>query len=167
MSRHPTASLTHVPPALRATNRDYALTASALALRVAPVARRAAGIERRDEAKGRLRDKDALDVFRLLRAVDLSAFAAGFARLRPSQLAADSPLWALSELENVFGESESVGVGIVVRAIEALMPEAEVLAAVPRLAREVLGWRRRSGWVRLRPTRALKRRIGYSTTNKL
>ena len=37
---------------------------------------------RRDEAKGRLKDKDALDVFRLMRAVDPPVFAAGFARLR-------------------------------------------------------------------------------------
>ncbi len=93
---------------------------------------------RRDEAKGRLRDKDALDVFRLLRAVDPPAFAAGFARLRASQLAADSTLWALSEFEALFCGSESVGVRMVVRATEGLMLEAEVRAAVPLLAREVL-----------------------------
>ena len=82
---------------------------------------------------------DALDVFRLLRAVDPPVFAAGFARLRASQLAADSTLWALSELEALFCASESVGVGMVVRATEGLMLEAEVRAAVPLLAREVLG----------------------------
>ena len=82
---------------------------------------------------------DALDVFRLLRAVDPPAFAAGFARLRSSQLAADSMVWTLSELEALFCGSESVGVGMVVRATEGLMLEAEVRAAVPLLAREVLG----------------------------
>ena len=82
---------------------------------------------------------DALDVFRLLRAVDPPAFAAGFARIRASQLAADSTLWALSEFEALFCASESVGVGMVVRATEGLIPEAEVRAAVPLLAREVLG----------------------------
>ena len=78
-------------------------------------------------------------MFRLLRAVDPPVFAAGFARLRASHLAAGSMLWALSELEKLFGESESVGVAMVVRATEGLMLEAEVRAAVPLLAREVLG----------------------------
>ena len=94
---------------------------------------------RRDEAKGRLGDKDAFDAFRLLRAVDPPAFAAGFARLRAGQLAADSTLRALSELEALFCGSELVSVGMVVRATEGLMLEAEVRAAVPLLARGVLG----------------------------
>ena len=82
---------------------------------------------------------DALDVFRLLRAVDPPAFAAGFACLRASRSAADSTLWALIELQALFCGSGSVGVGMVVRATEGLIPEAEVRAAVPLLAREVLG----------------------------
>jgi len=93
---------------------------------------------RLDEGRGRLKDKDALDVFRLMRAVNPPAFAVGFERLRESRLAAASTLWALDEFAKMFGASESVGVDMIVRATEGLMPEAEVRAAVPLLTREVL-----------------------------
>lgn len=93
---------------------------------------------RRDEARGRLRDKDALDVYRLLRAVEPRVFAGAFARLRESDLAAASTRWAIAEFETLFAAGDAVGVDMVVGATEGLMPEAEMRAAVPLLAREVL-----------------------------
>lgn len=93
---------------------------------------------RLDEARGRLKDKDALDVYRLLRAVEPPEFAAGFARLRESELAAESAGRAIREFEALFGESGGIGVDMAVRATEALIPEAEVRAAIPLLARELL-----------------------------
>lgn len=93
---------------------------------------------RRDEARGRLKDKDALDVYRLLRAVEPRVFAGAFMRLRESDLAAESTLWAVREFEPLFAESDGVGVDMAVRATEALIPEAEVRAALPLLAQELL-----------------------------
>jgi hypothetical protein len=93
---------------------------------------------RRDEARGRLKDKDALDVFRLLRAVEPSTFAAGFARLRDSRMAAESTLQAVNEFERLFGSADSLAADMVVRATEGLMPAAEIRAALPLLARDIL-----------------------------
>lgn len=93
---------------------------------------------RRDEGRGRVKDKDALDVYRLLRAVEPQVFASAFTRLRESDLAADSTLWAVRQFEPLFAESDGVGVDMAVRATEALIPEAEVRAALPLLAQELL-----------------------------
>ena len=93
---------------------------------------------RRDEGRGRLNDKDALDVYRLLRSVEPRVFSAGFALLVGSELAADSTQWAVSEFARLFGEGQSLGVEMIARATEGLIPEAEVRAACPLLARELL-----------------------------
>lgn len=50
---------------------------------------------RDEEAKGRLKDKDALDVYRLLRVVQPTVFEDGFGRLRESERAAPSAEWAI------------------------------------------------------------------------
>ena len=94
--------------------------------------------ERRDERRGRLRDKDALDVYRLLRAVQPPVFAEAFGRLRASPLAAGPTARALTQFEELFAVAGGVGVEMTVRATEGLIPEAEVRAAVPLLARELL-----------------------------
>ena len=93
---------------------------------------------RRDEGRGRLNDKDALDVYRLLRSVEPRAFSAGFALLAGSELAASSTEWAVGEFARLFVEGRSLGVDMVARATEGLIPEAEVRAACPLLARELL-----------------------------
>ena len=93
---------------------------------------------RRDEGRGRLNDKDALDVYRLLRSVEPRVFSAGFALLVGSELATSSTQWAVSEFARLFGEGRSLGVEMVARATEGLVPEAEVRAACPLLARDVL-----------------------------
>jgi hypothetical protein len=93
---------------------------------------------RRDERRGRLNDKDALDVYRLLRSVAPPVFTAGFSLLVRSELAADSTRWAVGEFAGLFGESQSLGVEMIARATEGLMPEAEVRAACPLLARQLL-----------------------------
>jgi hypothetical protein len=94
--------------------------------------------ERRDEGRGRLNDKDALDVYRLLRGVEPRVFSTGFALLAGSELAAGSTKWAVGEFARLFGEGQSFGVEMIARATEGLVPEAEVRAACPLLARQLL-----------------------------
>jgi hypothetical protein len=93
---------------------------------------------RRDEGRGRLNDKDALDVYRLLRSVQPPAFSSGFGALLRSERAADSTRWAVSAFAGLFGEGRSLGVEMIARATEGLIPEAEVRAACPLLARQRL-----------------------------
>jgi len=93
---------------------------------------------RQDEGRGRLKDKDALDVYRLLRAVEPAVFSAGFERLLVSDLAAESALSAVRDFEALFAESAGVGVDTAVRATELLIPEAEIRAALPLLAQDLL-----------------------------
>ena len=93
---------------------------------------------RLDEAKGRLKDKDALDVYRLLRAVQSPVFADGFGRLRESERAAPSAEWAIRQFEALFVAADSLGVDMTVRATQGLIPEDEVRAALPLLAAELL-----------------------------
>ncbi|MBM3146839.1 MAG: hypothetical protein FJ000_02980 [Actinobacteria bacterium] len=94
--------------------------------------------DRRDEARGRLRDKDALDVYRLLRAVEPAAFSDGFERLLASDLAAESTISAVRDFEALFADPAGVGLDMTVRATETLIPEVEVRAALPLLARGLL-----------------------------
>jgi len=117
-------------------DRAFSIAVAGAAALVVAKTHKIAG--RRDEAGGRLKDKDALDVFRLLRAVDPPVFADAFARLRESPLAAASTRWAITEFEALFAAGDAVGVEMVVRATEGLMPEAEVRAAIPLLARDLL-----------------------------
>src|SRR5690606_10302416 len=84
---------------------------------------------RRDEGRGRLNDKDALDVYRLMRSVEPRVFGAGFELLAKSQVAAGPSEWAVREFGQLFGETQSLGAEMTVRATEGLIPEAEVRAA--------------------------------------
>jgi hypothetical protein len=117
-------------------HRAFSLAVAGPAALVVAKTHKIAG--RRDEGRGRLKDKDALDVYRLLRAVEPSAFSAGFERLLASDRAAASTRSAVREFEVLFAESAGVGVDMAVRATELLVPEAEVRVALPLLAQELL-----------------------------
>lgn len=93
---------------------------------------------RLDEGRGRLKDKDALDVYRLLRAVEPGVFAGGFERLLANNLSAESARSAVRDFGDLFADGAGVGVDMTVRATEILIPEAEVRAALPLLAQELL-----------------------------
>jgi hypothetical protein len=95
-------------------------------------------MSRINEGRNRLRDKDALDVYRLLRAVEPAAFSAGFDRLLSTDLSAQSTTTAVRDFEALFADPGGVGLDMAVRATEMLIPEAEVRAALPLLAQELL-----------------------------
>lgn len=117
-------------------DRIFSVAVAGPAALVVAKAHKIAG--RRDEGRGRLNDKDALDVYRLMRSVEPRVFGSGFELLARSRLAASSTEWAVREFGELFGETQSLGVEMVVRATEGLIPEAEVRAACPILAREIL-----------------------------
>jgi hypothetical protein len=76
----------------------------------------------------RLKDKDALDVLRLLRAVPLEHLAQGLRELGDSTLAGDVTREAIEHLHALFGASTSPGTVMVVRATERL-EDPSVMAA--------------------------------------
>lgn len=71
------------------------------------------------EAK-RLKDKDALDVLRLLRAIPIERLAQGLRDLGDSTLAGDVTREAIEHLQALFGATSSSGTVMVVRATERL-----------------------------------------------
>ena len=68
----------------------------------------------------RLKDKDALDVLRLLRAISVEQLAQGLRDLRNSSLAGDVTREAIAHLQTFFGATSSPGIVMVVRAAERL-----------------------------------------------
>lgn len=117
-------------------DRDFRLLVARPAALVVSKTHKIAG--RRDEQRGRLKDKDALDVYRLLRAVDTAEFAAGFERLLASPVATETAVTALAEFSRLFTQGDGLAVDMVVRATETLVPESEIRVAVPLLASEML-----------------------------
>ena len=77
---------------------------------------------------GAVSDKDALDVLRLLQAIDTPTFAAGLAQLANHEISAAVTAEAVSQLAPLFGSPDSVGVTMAVRAARA-GAEADVIAA--------------------------------------
>ena len=94
--------------------------------------------DRHAEDRGRLKDKDALDIFRILRAIALEDCAQRFSLLLSHNLAGDTARSALAEFATLFGEPSSAGVDMVVRATQILMPEDETRAACSLLAGQLL-----------------------------
>ena len=73
-------------------------------------------IAERVDAKDRVRDKDALDVLRLLRAVETEDLARRLAVLRASDIAGAVTSEAISLVPTLFGDPTSEGVLMAVRA---------------------------------------------------
>lgn len=96
--------------------------------------------------KDRLRDKDALDVLRLLRAVETDEMSGRLAVLEASDVAGAVTAEAISLLPLIFGEPSAKGVTMAVRAAgdaeesttiaASLVALAESLMNHPRLRRE-------------------------------
>jgi len=76
----------------------------------------------------RLKDKDALDVLRLLRAIPVERLAYGLRELGDSTLAGDVTHEAIAHLQALFGAISSPGTVMVVRATERL-EDPTVMAA--------------------------------------
>ena len=94
--------------------------------------------DRHAEVRGRLKDKDALDIFRILRAVPLAECAQRFWLLLGDDLAGETARSALAQFATLFGEPAGAGVDMVVRATQLLMPEDETRAACSLLAGQLL-----------------------------
>ena len=89
------------------------------------------------EAK-RLKDKDALDVLRLLRAIPVEGLAQGLRELGDSVLAGDVTHEAIAHLQALFGETTSAGTVMVVRATERLEDPGVMAASCVALADDLV-----------------------------
>ena len=108
--------------------------AGAAALVVAKVHKIA---ERIDTSRGR--DKDALDIYRLLRTVEPDDFAQRFAALLNTPVSREPTQYALGEFSTLFGSTRAPGVDMVVRATSGLEPEQEVRRSTLALAQDLIG----------------------------
>ena len=85
-------------------------------------------IAERIGAADRVRDKDALDVLRLLQATETATLAVGLARLADDQLSRAVTAEAVAHLAPLFGNPQAPGIGMAVRA-GRLNAEADVISA--------------------------------------
>lgn len=74
-------------------------------------------IAERGKDADRVRDKDALDVLRLLRAIDTETIASRLRRLRDDDLAGAVTAEALEHLARLFGSADSDGVAMAIRNV--------------------------------------------------
>ena len=113
------------------TSLDPGVERSTVMLVAGPTALLVAKVHKIAERTGtgdRVSDKDALDVLRLLQAIDTPTFAAGLAQLANHKISAAVTAEAVSQLPPLFGSPDSVGVTMAVRAGRA-GAEADVIAA--------------------------------------
>lgn len=87
---------------------------------------------------GRLRDKDALDIYRLLRGVPTADLAKRLHRLLADPRSAVVAAEAIEHLRRLFGSSQAQGSGMAARAVEALESEQTTRASCALLAEELL-----------------------------
>lgn len=102
-------------------------------------------VERRGTARSN--DKDALDVFRLLRAVDTEAMADALATVCDDPRSREVALEGLRLFGQLFGSRVGSGVEMVVRTTDLLLDEAEVRVSCDLLARSLVDAIRRRGSV--------------------
>lgn len=100
------------------------LVAGPAALLVAKVHK----IAERTGAGDRASDKDALDVLRLLQAIDTASLAEGLAQLKNHEISAGVTTEAVSQLAPLFGTPESAGVAMATRAARP-SAQAQVISA--------------------------------------
>jgi hypothetical protein len=86
----------------------------------------------------RLKDKDALDVLRLLRAVPVERLARGLHELGGSMIAGDVTQEAIAHLKALFGATASPGALMVVRATERLEAPSVMAASCVALADDLI-----------------------------
>ena len=85
-------------------------------------------IAERTGTSDRVRDKDALDVLRLLQATDTATLAARLMDLADDMVSAEVTTEAVSQLEPLFGSPNAVGISMAVRAARA-DAEADMISA--------------------------------------
>jgi hypothetical protein len=92
----------------------------------------------RIEEPSRIKDKDALDVLRLLRSVPLSVTTKRLRSLQEDRRSTAVTGEALSHLEQLFVRPDSAGSTFAARATEGLEPEETIRASCAALAAELL-----------------------------
>ena len=92
----------------------------------------------REDQEARLKDKDALDIFRLLRGTSTAELAKRLAIAALDERSRNVTRHALDALPGLFAGSEGDGVKMVLRATEGLMLDAEVVAALNALTNDLL-----------------------------
>ena len=95
-------------------------------------------ISERVGAQDRVRDKDALDVLRLLRAVDTDRLAARLALLSDTEVSASVTHEAIAQLPGLFGSSSAEGVLMAVRAAGGSEPEETIAGSLSALVDDLL-----------------------------
>ena len=85
-------------------------------------------IAERTGTSDRVRDKDALDVLRLLQATETATLAARLMDLADDMVSAEVTTEAVSQLEPLFGSPNAVGISMAVRAARA-DAEADMISA--------------------------------------
>ena len=110
------------------------LVAGPAALLVAKVHK----IAERSETRDRASNKDALDVLRLLQAIDTPTVAAGLAQLADHELSAAVTTEALSQLAPLFGTPEAIGTAMAVRAAGLTADEHVISASFTALVSNLL-----------------------------
>ncbi|MBI3492690.1 MAG: hypothetical protein HY047_13075 [Acidobacteria bacterium] len=95
--------------------------------------------ERSQEAAGRrVKDKDALDVLRILRAISTETLVESVRRLQADALSAEVTREAMTHLAALFGSASAAGAQMVIRATERLEDPAEMARSCEVLANELL-----------------------------
>ncbi len=87
----------------------------------------------------RVRDKDAVDVYRLLQAIPTGDLAARLARLRDSQEAGAVTAAAIAHLQILFGTRTGAGVELAVRATRAIIDAEELTLTLTTLTADLIG----------------------------
>ena len=95
-------------------------------------------IDERREQPDRLRDKDALDVLRLLRAVSARDIAERMLRIEADARATAVAQATIDLIPDLFGNSASLGCEMAVRATAGLEDPAEIAASLAALATDLV-----------------------------
>ena len=91
----------------------------------------------RADSSDRLKDKDALDVFRLLRGVSVDDIITRARRILADERSRATAVHAFDALPHLFGRADAEGILMTIRATSGLMSEAEVSASLTTLANDI------------------------------
>ena len=92
----------------------------------------------REHQPGRLGDKDALDILRLLRGIDTEQLAESIRRLLNHDLSREVTGEGLDLLRRLLGAADATGVEMAVRATEGLEDPATIRGSCVALATDLL-----------------------------
>jgi len=111
---------------------EVAGPAALIVSKVLKIAERTQGNLRRQD------DKDAFDIFRLLRSIKTPDLAAGVKNLLGNDLSCVVTTEAMVEFKKYFGDTAGVGVQMVVRHIKGLEPEDVIAASCIALSQDLI-----------------------------